>query len=73
MAALIDTLGQRILQATRLAVAVHMNQFAESELNRGQRVVIGRAGPRMEAILSPVMDDSMDGVLPAFSAKRADA
>ena len=71
MAQLIDTLGQRILQAARLAVAVHLNQVVESESNRGQRVVIGRAGPRMEAILSPVMDDSMDGVLPAFSAKRA--
>ncbi len=70
MAALIDTLGQRILQAARLAVAVHLNQVAESELNRGQRVVIGRAGPQMQATESPVMDFSTDGALPAFSAER---
>ena len=49
MAALIDTLGQRILQTARMAVAVHLKQVAESELHRGQRVVIGRAGPQMRA------------------------
>lgn len=70
MAALIDTLGQRILQAARMAVAMHMKQAAESELNRGQRVVIGRAGPQMMAAESPFMDHSTDGALPAFSAER---
>ena len=71
MAHSMDTLGQRILQAARLAVAMHMERVAESESNRGQRVVIGRAGPRMMVTESPVMDYSMDGVLPAFSAERA--
>ena len=70
MAALIDTLGQRILQTARMAVAVHLKQVAESELHRGQRVVIGRAGPQMTAAESPVMDHSRDGALPAFSAER---
>ena len=71
MADRFDILGLRILEAARLAVAVHLNQVAESESNRGQRVVIGRAGPQLMATESPVMDYSTDGVLPAFSAERA--
>ena len=71
MAHLINTLGTRILQTARLAVAIHMNQVADSESNRGQRVAIGRAGPQMQVTESPVMDFSTDGTLPAFSAERA--
>jgi hypothetical protein len=61
-----DTLGQRILRAARMAAAVHMNQVAESHavVKRGQRVVIGGAGPQVTEAHS-VADHSTDGVLAA--------
>ena len=61
-----DTLGTRILQAARMAVAMHLNQATESHgLNRGQRVVIGRAGPQVVPQFPPTADPSTDGMLPA--------
>jgi hypothetical protein len=40
MAELNDTLGQRIIEATRIAAAMHLDQVAEAG---GQQVAIGRA------------------------------
>lgn len=64
------TLGQRILHAARLAVAVHLEQVAveSSCCSRGQRVAIGRAGPQVISGGAPraagVTDLSKDGRLP---------
>jgi len=64
------TLGQRILQTARLATAVHLNHVAESSVStsRGQRVMIGGAGPQVVAKavhIGPdaVTDPSTDGRL----------
>jgi hypothetical protein len=59
------TLGQRILHAARLAVAVHLEQVAAESncCSRGQRVAIGRAGPHVVAGLGAT-DLSKDGRLP---------
>ena len=63
-------LGQRILQTARLATAIHLNQVAESSVStsRGQRVVIGGAGPQVVAKAvhigsSAATDFSTDGRL----------
>jgi hypothetical protein len=63
-------LRQRILQTARLATAVHLNHVAESSVStsRGQRVVIGGAGPQVVAKavhIGPgaVTDFSTDGRL----------
>lgn len=66
-----DTLGQSILQAARMAVAAHLNQGVELTSNRGQRFVIGRAGPQVAATESRATEYSRDGMLPAFSADGA--
>ncbi len=62
-----DTLGTRILQAAGMAVVMHLNQVTESHgMNRGQRVVIGRAGPQVAGAREALAtDDSTDGMLPA--------
>jgi hypothetical protein len=62
-----DTLGQRILRAARMAAAMHMNLVAESHASviRGQRVVIGGAGPRVTGLPPVATDYSTDGVLAA--------
>ena len=68
MANSFDNMGSNILHAARLAVAMHMNSVAESRQNpRGQRVVIGRAGPQVAgegdcAVVAT--DSSKDGRLP---------
>ena len=59
MAKLIDTLGQRILHAARLAAAMHGNQLDEAQTKNGQRVVTGRAhhadaGTRRQRLDEPV-------------------
>jgi hypothetical protein len=71
MDAKFSTLGQRILQAARAATAVHLQQVAESSVStsRGQRVVIGGAGPQVVAKAGPfgpgaVTHYSTDGRLP---------
>jgi hypothetical protein len=68
-----DTLGTRILQAARMAVAMHLDQVTASHgLSSGQRVVIGRAGPQVaEARDALAMDCSTDGALPVASRDRA--
>jgi hypothetical protein len=62
-----DTLGLRILRAARFAAALHMNQVAESHagVRRGQRVMIGGAGPRVTGASPAAIDYSTDGVLSA--------
>lgn len=63
MADRFDTLGSRILQAARMAVALHLSTVAESHSSncRGQRrVVIGRAGPQVSGD-APGTDLSTDG------------
>ena len=55
MAHMIDTLGQRIVDIARLAVAMHLDQVAEAQSDRGQQVAIGRADSHR----------SRDGQLPA--------
>lgn len=74
---MMDTLGQRILRAARLAVATHMQQVAVeaagSSTNnnvRGQRVVIGRAGPQAGVGARPA-DRSRDGRLPTNEGEMA--
>jgi hypothetical protein len=65
-----STLGQRILDAARIAVAVHLEQ---AELQpRGQRVAIGRAGPQVELdVLDEGFTDlSTDGRLPARGGRE---
>jgi len=67
------TLGQRILHTARLAVAVHLESVAaeSSCCSRGQRVAIGRAGPRVIDVdgapraTATVTDLSKDGRLPS--------
>ena len=68
---LVDTLGLRILEIARRAVALHMQQVATAATpvigpsgnGRGQRVVIGRAGPQAGVGGRPA-DRSTDGRLP---------
>src|SRR2546425_803355 len=72
---LIDTLGQRILEIARRAVALHMQQVAAppaigSGIGRGQRVVIGRAGPQV-AVGGRAADRSRDGRLPQRQGELA--
>ncbi len=43
MADLNDTLGHRIIQAARLAAAVHLDQVSQARSSRGQQVEVGRA------------------------------
>ena len=76
----IDTLGQRILQAARLAVAMHMQQVATTAAagiatgpsntgnGRRQRVVIGRAGPQA-GVGARAADHSTDGRLPILDGE----
>jgi hypothetical protein len=75
----LDTLGQRIVQAARLAVAMHLYQAVDPDGHHGhrtldddevdrastlrQRVVIGGTGPR-------VLDDEPKVVDPATSPRR---
>ena len=47
MNAVMDTLGQRILRAARMAVALHLNQVTTASSLRGQRVTIGSSGPQV--------------------------
>ena len=63
-----STLGQRILEIARQAVAAHLMQAAATPVigsgkGRGQRVVIGRAGPQAGVGGRPA-DRSTDGRLP---------
>ena len=68
MANSFDNMGSDILQAARLAVAMHLKAVAESSQHPGgQRVVIGRAGPQVAgegtgAVVAT--DSSKDGRLP---------
>jgi hypothetical protein len=69
------TLGQRILEIARRAVAVHLMQAAASPVidsgkGRGQRVVIGRAGPQAVAGVRTA-DRSRDGRLPESQGELA--
>ena len=66
-------LGQRILQAARMAVAMHLEGVAESSSSRGQRVAIGRAGPQVVNTglgSRSITDLSTDGRLPASSGRE---
>ena len=66
MELVINNLGQRILQAARMAVAVHLESVAGSSTSRGQRVAIGRAGPQVVGAGPRLVSDlSTDGRLPA--------
>ncbi len=61
---LMNTLGQRILETARRAVAMHMQQVASGSVGSlGQRVVIGRAGPHAGGGVRTA-DHSRDGRLP---------
>ena len=71
MADRFDTLGLRILEAARLAVAVHLNQGVELTSQRGHRVAIGRAGPQVAANYSLATDYSTDGTMPDRFAEGA--
>jgi hypothetical protein len=67
------TLGQRILHAARMAVAVHLESVAESSSSRGQRVAIGRAGPQVVSVSvgsRSITDLSTDGRLPASGGRE---
>ncbi len=76
----IESLGERIVKAARLAVAMHLYQAVDPDGTRGravgeqsssrslrQRVVIGGAGPRMVETADSGFDDAdlvTDGWLP---------
>jgi len=70
---LMNTLGQRILETARRAVALHMQQVAAaagSVGSLGQRVVIGRAGPHAGGGVRTA-DRSKDGRLPQVDGDSA--
>jgi len=67
-------LSQRILQAARLAAAIHLQQVAAersgSGLLNGQQVVIGGAGPSASGNrVASVTQTSKDGRLPGLCAR----
>ena len=68
------TLGQRILEIARQAVATHLMQTATPVIGSGngfgQRVVIGRAGPQA-GVGARAADRSRDGRLPNTQGELA--
>lgn len=67
----LDTLGQRILAAARIAVDMHLAQSAKSAFSLEQRVVIGRAGLDAMVDLPASADFSTEGSLPGRLAEGA--
>jgi hypothetical protein len=66
-----ENLGVRIIQAARMAVAVHLHQGVELTSNRSQRVVIGRSGPRVAVHAFPASDYYKGGSDSSFATDGA--